>query len=157
LRSSWSGFIEIIAKFLFDKVGLVCYTAGVAAAAVKKSFACAFNDATFDAPLLLNFLTKSHKRATTKTEEDGEEAIDNTVRAANVVRGIHVGNARATTGETAIAAILCAPVISHEKGEKKRRREDELVCRERRRCRFLLARLHCSRLTRRVLERIPPW
>jgi hypothetical protein len=118
LRSSWSGFIET----LFDKVGLVGDTAGVAAAAVKTREDCAFGDATFDAPLLLHFLTKSHKRTTTETEGEGEEAIENTVRAANVVCGIHVGNARATTGETAIAAILCAPVISHEKGEKKRRR-----------------------------------
>jgi hypothetical protein len=93
-------------SFFFDKLGLVGDTAGVAAANVTTSIDTTFGDATVDAPLFLNFPRKSHKRTTAQTEGEGEDAIEKTVVAANVLRGIHVGNARAARGEAAIAAII---------------------------------------------------
>ena len=88
----------------------------MAKAAVKTSTERAFEGATFDAPLFLHFLTKRHEghttpKTTTATagSATAEGETEKTALAANVVRGIHVGNARAARGAEAIAAIICAP------------------------------------------------
>jgi hypothetical protein len=54
----------IFFEIFFVELGLVGDTTGVAGAEVKKSIDCAFGLATFDAPLLLHFLRKSHQRTT---------------------------------------------------------------------------------------------